>query len=50
MEEKDNQPNYCLVKYLHWECTGKHLDCKNCVINCDYKKSLGGDRSDQPTN
>ena len=25
---------YCLVKYLHWEATKKHLDCSKCPCDC----------------
>ena len=34
-------PEYCLVKYFHWEATGKHLDCRNCVMKCKYRESVG---------
>lgn len=27
---------YCLVKYLYWESTNKHLDCGDCMCDCIY--------------
>lgn len=50
MEENNNKIDYCLVKYSYWECTGKYLQCKDCVMECEHKKSIGGDVNDQPTN
>lgn len=29
---------YCLVLYLYWEVTGKILYCKDCVMDCEFKK------------
>ena len=41
---------YCLVKYFHYGATSKHLECKNCVMNCKYKNITEGNKDDQPTN
>lgn len=45
----DNNTKYCLVKYFHYEATGKHLECEKCVMECKYKKSVGGEQNDKPT-
>lgn len=45
MQEPIN-PDYCLVKYYHYEATQKQLECKNCVMDCKYKHSTGGDTND----
>ena len=42
-------PNYCLVKYFHYEATNKPLDCKKCVMDCKYKNNTGGEKNDKPT-
>lgn len=49
-QEDSTHDNYCLVKYLHWESTGKDLDCEKCVMSkCKNKKQNGGEINDQPT-
>ena len=48
MNENVNS-QYCIVKYFHYEVTDKHLECKNCVMDCKYKKSIGGSTDDKST-
>ena len=52
MNENNNNHRYCLVKYFHYEATGKQLECNRCVMDCENKKKndTGGDSNDQPTN